>query len=301
MKSYDYDCRPTTELRGRMIREIRLRNLAKKTEEAYLSAVEGLARHYKKAPDLLNVEEIKDYLGILINQGLSWNSINVKVCGLRFFYFQTLGWKRIDLPLPPRKRPARLPVALSYDEVSRLLTAPEKLRDRVILKTAYSTGMRLGEIARLKVSDIESGRMLVRVNQGKGKKDRYTLLSPALLEDLRIYWRRRRPVQYMFSMRPGINQPPDTSTIGRIYDKAKEKAGVERGKGIHTLRHTFATHLLDAGVDIRTIQELMGHKSLTTTMVYLHICRKSFADIPNPLDLLPIDHERVNPPSPSEQ
>ncbi len=288
-----------TKLRERMVKEIRLRNFSRKTEEAYVCAVEQLAIYYNTPPNILKLWQIKDYLNHLIDEGRAFSTVNVKLCGIRFFYLQTLGWKKIDLPLPSRKRPQRLPVALSCEEVLKLINAPDNFRDRVILKTAYSTGMRLGEVTKFKVSDIESDRMLIRIDLGKGQKDRYTLLSQALLADLRAYWRRYNIENYFF---PGIRsgKPLDKTTVGKIYNAAKEKAGIKRGNGIHTLRHSFATHLLDARVDIRTIQELMGHKTLATTMIYLHISRKNFVNIPNPLDLLPIDHERIKPQPPIE-
>ena len=292
--------KPITELRRRMIRELRLRNFAKRTEQAYICAVKGLAEFYMSPPNLLNVEKIKNYLLYLINQGLSYSTINVKICGIRFFYLEVLGWKRIDLPLPPRKRPKHLPTVLSAEEVLRLISAPKDFRDRVILKTAYSTGMRRAEIANLKVADIESDRMLIRVNLGKGAKDRYTLLSQTLLDDLRTYYRKYHIETYLF---PGQkpNRPLDKTTVGKIYTKAKELAGIKKEGCIHTLRHSFATHLLDAGVDIRFIKELLGHKNISTTTVYLHVSKKNFANIPNPLDLLPIDHELIKPKSPPEK
>jgi len=286
-----------TELRTRMTNDMILRRLAERTQEAYLGAVNGLARYYATAPDLLSKEQIQKYLLYLtVERKLNWSSINVAMSGLRFFYHTTLGWEPTGLFIPPRKQPVPLPYIYSVEEVERLLKAPTDPRDRLLLMTTYATGMRVSEVVQLKVDDIESDRGMIRVDQGKGKKDRYTVLSPRLLAELRNYYRRTRPQSLFFPGRdPG--RPICTCTARRSYDTAKARAGLKRGKSIHTLRHCFATHLLEAGVDLRTIQEMLGHTSLLTTMRYLQVRRKHIGSTKSPLDLLPSVEELPPPPA----
>lgn len=284
------------ELRTRMTNDMILRRLAERTQHAYLGAVSGLARHFATPPDQLNREQIQDYLLYLtVERKLNWSSINVAMCGLRFFYHTTLGWDLPGLFIPPRKQPVPLPYVYSVEEVERLLKAPANPRDRLLLMTTYATGMRVSEVVKFQVVDIESDRMMIRVNQGKGKKDRYTVLSTRLLAELRDYYRRVHPDAWFF---PGQDphRPLNTSTAQRIFNDAKEQAGLQRGKGIHTLRHCFATHLLEAGVDLRTIQELLGHASILTTMRYLQVRRKRIGTLQSPLDLLPPVEEIPTPP-----
>jgi site-specific recombinase XerD len=191
------------------------------------------------------------------------------------------------LALPPRKSEKRLPEILSAEEVGSLLAAANNLKHRVLLQAAYSAGLRVSELVHLKITDIDSDRMMIRVDQGKGHKDRYTLLSPRLLQDLRDYWRKYRPSSWLF---PGQNpdRPLDRSSASKVFDAAKEKAGIHKVGGIHSLRHAFATHLLEAGVDARTIQILMGHRSILSTMRYLQVTRKKLGTTQSPLDLLAI-------------
>lgn len=255
-------------LREKMIEEMRLRNFSPRTEQSYLSAMVGLVKHYHRSPDQLTQDEIRCYLLYLKERGLSASSRNVAVSGIKFFYHQILGWNEKQLFIPPRKRSWQLPEVLGQKEVERLLLAAVKHRDRCLLMTAYATGLRVSELVRLKVSAIDSERMMVKVEQGKGKKDRYTILSPRLLEELRSYWKVHRSPTYLFPNRRG--GPLSIDYAQRIYNLAKLKAGIHKGHGIHTLRHCFATHLLEAGVDLRTIQTLLGHNSLTSTSV---ICR----------------------------
>jgi site-specific recombinase XerD len=216
------------------------------------------------------------------------------VCALRFFYIQTLGIDAIFLNIPPRKKVAQLPEILSTEEVELLLGALTNHKHRTILMTTYAAGLRLNEIVNLKLTDIDSKRMMIRVRQGKGSKDRYTILSKRLLEQLRIYWKMYHPSLWLFSGRK-LGQQMSPSTVSAIYYKARDKAGIKKGKGIHTLRHCFATHLLEAGVDIRTIQVLMGHSSIMTTVVYLKVTRKQLSSTQSPLDLLNIP-ENTNLP-----
>jgi len=267
-----------------MIEEMRLRNFSPRTQQSYLSAMVGLVKHYRRAPDQLTQDEIRSYLLHLEKRGLSPSSRNVAISGLKFFYHQMLGWNEKQLFIPPRKRSWQLPEVLGQKEVERLLSAAVKHRDRCLLMTAYATGLRVSELVRLKVSAIDSERMMVRVEQGKGRKDRYTILSQRLLSELRSYWKEHRSPTYVFPNRKG--GPISIDYAQRIYNLAKLKAGVHKGKGIHTLRHCFATHLLEAGVDLRTIQTLLGHNSMGSTERYLQIRQHKLTTTANPLDLL---------------
>jgi len=245
----------------------------------------GLTRHYHRSPDELTQDEIRSYLLHLQERGLSPSSRNVAISGLKFFYHHTLGWNERDLFIPPRKRTWRLPEVLSPREVERLLSATVKLRDRCLLMTAYSAGLRVSELVHLKRSDIDPERMMIRVEQGKGKKDRYTILSQRLLGELRRYKQVYQPVMWVFFGK-NRNCPLDITAAQKVYNLAKQKSGVEKGKGIHTLRHCFATHLLEAGVDLVTIKTLLGHNSLQSTQRYLQIRQPKLGSTTSPLDLL---------------
>jgi site-specific recombinase XerD len=267
-----------------MIEEMKLRNFSPRTEQCYVSAMMGLAKHYRQSPDQLTQEQIRSYLLHLKERGLSPSSRNVAISGLKFFYHQILGWNEQKLFLPPRKRTWRLPEVLSPKEVERLLLAAVKLRDRCLLMTAYATGLRVSELVRLKVSDIDSARMMIRVEQGKGRKDRYTILSQRLLSELRAYWKEHRSKSWLFPNAKG--GPLSIDYAQRIYNLAKLRAGIQKGHGIHTLRHCFATHLLEAGVDLVTIKTLLGHNSLQSTQRYLQIREPRLTYTANPLELL---------------
>jgi integrase/recombinase XerD len=271
-------------LRTRMIEEMKLRNFSPRTQQSYLAAVIGLVKHYGRSPDQLTQDEIRAYLLHLEKRGLSPSSRNVAISGMKFFYHQMLSWNDKQLFIPPRKRSWQLPEVLGQKEVQRLLLAAAKQRDRCLLMTAYATGLRVSELVRLKVSAIDSERMMVRVEQGKGRKDRYTILSLQLLNELRSYWKEHRSPIYLFPNRKG--GPISIDYAQRIYNLAKQKAQIHKGKGIHTLRHCFATHLLEAGVDLRTIQTLLGHNSMASTERYLQIRQHKITTTANPLDLL---------------
>jgi integrase/recombinase XerD len=271
-------------LREKMIAEMKLRNFSPRTEQCYVAAMVGLARYYGRSPDQLTQEEIRSYLLRLQERGLSPSSRNVAISGMKFFYHQILGWNEQRLFLPPRKKSWRLPEVLSQSEVERLLLATPRHRDRCLLMTAYATGVRVGELVRLKVSDIDSERMMVRVEQGKGQKDRYTILSQRLLCELRTYWKEHRSKSWLFPNRKG--GPLSIDYAQKIYNLAKLRAGIQKGHGIHTLRHCFATHLLEAGVDLVTIKTVLGYNSLQSTQRYLQIRQHRFTTTANPLDLL---------------
>ncbi len=284
-----------TELRDKMIREMELRNFAPRTQHSYLNAVTGLTKHYMRSPDTINRKEVETYLLYLKKErDLSWNTCNVVISGLKFFYNVALEDKSISLVTPPKKSLTKLPVVLCQEDVWKIINAANHLKHRLLLMTIYSAGLRVSEAVSLKPEHIESDRMMIRVEQGKGNKDRYTLLSKMLLDELRYYWKTFRPKQWLF-LAKNEKLPMSVGTAQKIYYNTKKKAGVKKGRGIHTLRHCFATHLLEAGYDIRKIQLLMGHKSLSTTMIYLHITRKEFAKLSSPLDLLKINHEIKSP------
>ncbi|MBU4471999.1 MAG: site-specific integrase, partial [Proteobacteria bacterium] len=249
-----------SELRKRMMREMDLRNFAPKTKQAYTHAVAGLANYYKRQPDKISQKEVEDYLLYLKNERkLSFNTRNVAASAFKFFYNTTLKDESCCIDLPPRKGPTKLPVVLSHKEVMRIIEAPDNLKHRVLLMTIYSGGLRVSEAVSLKPAHIDSERMLIRVEDSKGAKDRYTLLSKKLLEELRLYWKVCKPKHWLFPSTRNPEHPIDTSTAQKIFYNAKNKAGITKGNGIHVLRHCFATHLLEAGYDVRRIQIMMGH------------------------------------------
>jgi len=268
-----------------MIRELEVHRKSPKTIEAYVSAVAQLAQHFRRSPEQITVEEIRDFLHYLITERKqAFSSCNQKLAGIRFFYKHVLGRGDFELRVPA-KRSGRLPEPLSRGEIARLIEATTHPKHRVLLMTAYAAGLRVSELVHLRPQHIHSERMLIRVDQGKGRKDRYTLLSPRLLQELRGYWRLYRPVTWLFPTRDG-SRPMDATSVQKLYYAAKERAGITRGHGIHCLRHSCATHLLEAGVNLPTIQRLMGHTSLATTARYLHVTSQHLARVASPLDLL---------------
>jgi integrase/recombinase XerD len=275
-----------TPLRAKMIRDMELQRLAPRTQEAYIAAVAGLAKFYGRSPDQLHPDQIRAYLHhLLVERHRAWSSCNQVACGLKFFSVTTLGWDALHLNLPPRTGRRLLPQLMRVEELRRLFTSAATPRNRALLMTTYAAGLRVGEVVRLRLSDIESDRMLIRVNQGKGRKDRYTLLSVRLRAALRTYWHLYRPALWLFTGHDRT-QPLSIATAQKIYYHAKRGAGILHGKGIHTLRHCFATHLLEAGVDLHTIQLLLGHRTIDTTTRYLHITRRHLAKVHSPFDLL---------------
>ncbi len=280
-----------TKLRQKMIRAMELRNLSNHTQKTYLAAVTGIAKYYHKSPDQLTQEMIEDYLLYLKNEkGNAPNSCGTVLTGIRFFCNYVME-QEIPVDYSLAKKVRRLPTVLTQEEVWDIINAPTYLKHRLILMTTYSAGLRASEVMVLKPEDIDSKRMLIMVN-GKGDKQRYTLLSTRLLNELRQYYREYRPKTYLFpsSFKKRKDKPLSYESIRSIYEKARKKAGVKKGPGIHTLRHSFATHLLEAGYDIRKIQVLMGHSKLSTTMIYLHVSRKTLSKIPSPLDLIDTKH-----------
>jgi site-specific recombinase XerD len=273
-------------LREKMQADMLVRKLADRTQEAYIGAVVQLVRFYRRSPEKITAEEIQAYIVHLLQERrLSWSSVNVALNGIRFFHYVTLGRKDTELYIPGPRRTGKLPQILSREEVTRILHAPRNLKHQALLMTTYAAGLRVSELVHLQVRDIDSDRMTVRVQQGKGAKDRYTLLSRRLLETLREYWKAVRPRTWLFPS-PDTDRPLDPTTPQRVYQAAKKAAGVRKEGGIHALRHAFATHLLESGTDLHTIQRLLGHASLKSTQPYLHLAQRAVTAHTSPLDLL---------------
>lgn len=276
-----------TPLRQRMIEDMKVRNLAHKTQIAYVTQVARFAKYFGKSPEVLGPEEIRTYLVYLVNEKqVSWSLFIQTICALKFLYRVTIprDWHIEKIPFPRKEK--KLPVALSIGEVMRFLDAIPNLKHRAILMTAYSAGLRTSEVARLRVSDIDSERMVIRIEQGKGNKDRYVMLSPKLLELLRAYCRVAHPKEWLFpgkDPRRHIHQ----TTVQTAARMASLRAGLRKRATLRTLRHSFATHLLETGTNVRVIQVLMGHRSLQTTARYTHVSTSTVRATGSPLDLLP--------------
>ncbi len=277
-----------TPLRKRMDDAMVLRGFSLRTREAYLACVAALARYYGCSPASLEASQIQAYLLHLIQERkLAYASVNQAACAFRFFFGTVLARAPMVVEIPMAKVPKRLPQVLSREQVVRLLTAAVNLRARTVLMTTYAAGLRVSEVCTLQVADIESApdRMCIKVRQAKGGKDRYTLLSPRLLAGLRTYWHVFRPPRWLFPNGSG-DGPMGDQTAQRMYYAACDAAGLTDAAGIHTLRHSFATHLLEAGVDLHTIQRLLGHGHVGTTMRYLHLAQQRLTGTASPLDLL---------------
>lgn len=276
-----------TPLRQKMIDQMTLSGFASSTQKNYLRAVTALANFYKRSPELLRQKEVQAYLLYLIRERkLSWSTYNIVCSALRYFYGQVLGREAMRLSIPRRKQQAKLPEILSQTELNHLFAQAENLKQRVLLMTAYAAGLRSSEVVHLKLTDIDSQRMLIRINQGKGNKDRYVPLSEKLLEELRRYWKIYHPSDWLFPSGKKMGQPLSVQRLRGIYAELKQQAGIRKSGGFHTLRHCFATHLLEAGVDVRTLQMVMGHRSLQSTTRYVHLTNNLLRSVPSPLDLL---------------
>lgn len=284
-----------TALRMRMDNDMLVRGMAERTRETYLAAVARLARHYRRSPDQLSPQEVQAYLvHMLREEQLAWSTCNIAVHAFRFLYHTTLGRPAPAFTIPGPKQPKKLPVILSSEEVRRVIEGTVTRKQRALLATTYAAGLRVSEVVRLKLGDIDAQRMSLRIEQGKGAKDRDTLLSPRLLEELRAYWRQYRPARWLFPARGGQG-PMDPSTAQKLYYAAKLRAGITKRGGIHALRHAFATHLLEAGTDLHTIQRLLGHGHLGTTMRYFHLAQRTVLKTLSPLEWL----DRATPPPPA--
>src|SRR5712691_13102541 len=273
-------------LRRRMIEDMTIRNLSPRTQEGYIRTVKRFAAFLGRSPDTASAEDVRRYQAHLATSRVGVHTRNHTVSGLGFFFKVTLGRSDIDSHMRIAREPRKLPVILSPEEVARFLDAAPGLKYKAALSVAYGAGLRVSEVVALKVSDIDSKRMLIRVEQGKGRKDRYVMLSPQLLELLRAWYKAERPRGWLF---PGGRSPVQSLTtrqLTRACHEAAQAAGIEKRVSPHTLRHSFATHLLEHNVDIRVIQALLGHVKLDTTARYAQVATKVICEVTSPLDRL---------------
>ena len=282
-----------TRLRKMMLEELQRRNYSENTTRHYIRTVEEFARHFHCSPDRLGPRHIREYQAELLRKGKSPGTVTQRLAALRFFYVKTLKktWSTSETPYP--KKAFQLPTILSQEEVVRLIDAASTPFHRTLLMTLYATGVRRAELVHLKVTDVDSQRMVIHVRGGKGRKDRDVMLSPQLLEELREHWRRlrRKPSVWLF---PGHydhcgDHPIDTKTVWHACQQAAQRAGLQKAVHPHTLRHCFATHLLEAGADLRTIQMLLGHRDLEETTIYLHVSKQRLDATSSPLDALKLE------------
>ena len=274
-----------TPLRQRFIDDLRLKNFADSTIKVYVHAVEKFARFLGRSPDESTAEDVRAFLIHELDRGLSRSYCVIQQNALRHLYLDTLGRADELQAIPRPKRERRLPVVLSREEVRRLFAVVENIKHKALFMMAYDAGLRLSEVLNLRIEDIDSQRMVIRIRQGKGKKDRYGRLSSGLLELLRKYWREYRPEALLF---PGAcrHKRYDLATPGHILKKLCRKAGITKRVSMHTLRHSFATHLLEAGTNLRVIQRLLGHANILTTCVYTHVSVEELREAPSPMELL---------------
>lgn len=283
------------KLQDCMDRELRIRGYAENTRKSYIGNMRCFVRHFMRPPDELTAEHVKEYqLFLTKEKQVSWSTFNVHVCAIRFFYREVLRVEWDVEHIPYQKRGRRLPVVLSCEEVRALLDVTTNLKHRTLLMVIYSAGLRPSEAVHLQLADIDSGRMMIRVDQGKGRKDRYVMLSERLLLTLRRYWREYQPTLWLF---PGQDPscPLTRGSLEKLFTRAKKKAGIQKPVTPHSLRHSFATHLLERGVNIRVIQRLLGHRSLRSTEIYTHVAETYVRDTKSPLDDLLPDVEDVEP------
>lgn len=288
----DSSIRTGTPLRQRMIEDMRMRKLEHKTQEAYIRAVRKLAAFLRRSPDTATVEDLRRFQLHLVDQGSSPITLNATLTGLKFFFDVTLDRGEVMAKMQPVRVPRTLPVVLSREEVARLIAATGNLKHQTALSVAYGAGLRASEVIALKVGDVDSQRMTLRVERGKGRKDRYAMLSPVLLERLRAWWRVGHAQGKILSggwLFPGLDpmDPLTARQLSRCIHAAAQAAGIDKRVSMHTLRHSFATHLLEQKVDIRVIQVLLGHKKLETTSIYTHVATDLLRSVIGPLEGLP--------------
>jgi len=276
------------ELRDRMVRDMDVRRFSQRTIESYVAGVRGLAKYYHRPPDQLSNDEVQRYLLYVREQRqLAASTCNQIRCALKFLYAVTLGRPQASLVVPPMRREQKLPQILSREEVERIVAATRTLRERLLLMAAYGSGLRVSEVVALRPADLDVERGVLRVEQGKGKKDRYTVLAERLVREVgRYYAVYGRPEHWVFPQRHDASRHMDTSSAQKIYYTAKRRAGIEKQGGIHALRHGFATHSLEAGLDLPTLGRMLGHTSVTTTMRYLHTTTQRVSAQISPLDRL---------------
>jgi len=280
-------------LRRRMIEDMTVRNLSPATQRSYVHAVAKFSRYFDRSPDRLGLEDVRAFQVHLISNGISWPALNQTVCALRFLYGVTLGHGEVPERIPYARTPHKLPVVLSADEVVRFLEAVPSVKTRTALTTAYAAGLRASEAVGLKLGDIDSGRMVIRVEHGKGGKDRYVMLSAQLLGILRTYWRLARSKHWLFPGREE-SKPIDVQVLHSACRSARVAAGLDKRVTVHTLRHSFATHLLESGTDIRIIQVLLRHANLSSTARYTRVSNRLIGRTESPLDRLKLE---VVPPA----
>jgi integrase/recombinase XerD len=280
--------KPISPLRQRMIDDMTIRNMSPNTKNIYISAVARFSAYHRRSPDQLGLEDIRDYHLHLVSRKLKPTTINPIMGALRFFYGKTLGQKDIVDEIPYARRADSLPAVLSREEVERLLKTVRNLKMRTAFITIYAAGLRVSELVALTSRDIDSTRMVIAIRHGKGGKDRYVMLSEQLLGILRHYWKRTRPTHWLF---PGPDplQPITTRSLQRVFHDAAEAAGLDKNVTVHTLRHSFATHLLEQKVDIRVIQGLLGHRNINSTTRYTRVAVDTIRQIQSPLEQLNIE------------
>lgn len=289
-----------TPLRQRMIEDLKIRNRSPRTIGTYVQHVAQFARHFGRSPELLGPEEVRQYQLHLLEKKISFSTFNQCLCSLRFLYGTTLGRPEMLLRLPYGRRPKTIPQVLSQAQVLKLLECVRRRRHRVLLTTIYATGLRVSEAVHLGVADIDSAQMTIRVARGKGNKQRLVPLSPALLQELREWWREHRNPQWLFpGNRPG--RPLNTSSVQIACRQAVDRAGLPPRVTAHTLRHTFATELLEAGIDLLTIQKILGHADLKTTLIYTHVRRDRLHAVSQVQGMLPLQQlcRPAVPPEPA--
>ena len=283
-------------LRRRMIEDMTIRNFGPKTQNDYIRSVKNLAMFLGRSPEAASNEDVRRFQLHLSSGDISAASMNNTVSGLRFFFRVTLGRADIASHLPFVRQPRKLPVVLSPEEVSRFLEAAPGIKYKAAFSVAYGAGLRASEVMSLKPTDIDSKRMVIRVEQGKGRKDRYVMLSPQLLELLRDWWLVARPQGWLFPGRD-LGQPLTTRQLNRACHAAAHMAELEKPVSLHTLRHSFATHLLEQNIDIRVIQVLLGHAKLDSTALYTQVATKTIREVTSPLDQLIRKSQKGEPPA----
>lgn len=272
------------KLQDRLTMDLELRGYSPHTCRRYVGCVRDLVTYFQRSPEDLGTEEIRRYLHHLIHaRQAAASTVNQSYSALKFFYETTLGRVWEEVRLPRMKGGKRLPVVLSHAEIQELLSVVHNDKHRTILMTLYSAGLRVGEVTQLQAGDIDSQRMMIRVRQGKGRKDRDTLLAQRTLQALRQYWRGARPAVWLFPGQPA-ETPLHPDSIRALFRKALQRTGITKPATVHSLRHSFATHLLESGTDLYYIQRLLGHRSITTTALYLHVSRRELSRIVSPFD-----------------
>lgn len=272
-------------LRDQMTRQMQLKGYSPNTIEVYLQSITHLSKHFNQSPDKLTADQIRAFLQqSIVEKGLSKSSINQFISALKILFVQVLRREWDGIAIPRQRREVKLPVVLSQEEVKRLLDSITNIKHRTLFMVAYSAGLRVGELTALKMADIDSGRMQIRVVQAKGNKDRYTLLSVSALEQLRFYYRLYRPAVWLFETRKGV--AISHRQVEHVFKQTLIKVGITKQASMHSLRHSFATHLMEQGVSLAIIKQLLGHKSLRTTSIYLHVQQYALNTVRSPLDFL---------------